>query len=170
MTNKDDGHKPVQEKHAVTVVTTSTGADQYRIVASATFDTGLDEVWQLLSDWEHFLAVGLPGQTSEFRWLKGDPDKVPSSFEFVMAGVSVKEEIYERVKKTAERYRLCYKTLEPALGILEYDAVLELEEITDSQITFTATRYVRLASGSTVEMLAGMVESETQCLKEHFGH
>ena len=105
----------------------------------------------------------------EFRWLIGGPDKVPSSFEFTVAGVSVKEEIYERVKETAERYRLCYKTLEPALGILEYDAVLEFEKISESQIGFTATRDVRLASGSTVDMLVGMVESETQCLKEHFG-
>ncbi|MEZ5417500.1 MAG: SRPBCC family protein [Vicinamibacterales bacterium] len=157
------------ERRAVDVVTTSSGANQYRIVASATFDTEPAGVWELLWDWERFLAVGLPGQTSAFKWLSGGPDKVPSTFEFVVAGVTVREEIYERVEGTAGRYRLRYKTLEPALGILEYDAVLELQGLAEGQTSFSATRDVRLAAGSTPDMLAGMVESETQCLKEHFG-
>jgi len=123
----------------------------------------------LLWDWEHFLAVGLPGQASDFKWLSGGPDKVPSTFEFVVAGVTVKEEIYERAEETADRYRLRYKTLEPALAILEYDAVLEFQGIAEGQTAFSATRDVRLAPGSTPDMLAGMVESETQCLEEHFG-
>lgn len=113
--------------------------------------------------------MALPGQTSDFKWLSGGPDKVPSTFEFVVAGVTVKEEIYERAEETADRYRLRYKTLEPALAILEYDAVLEFQGIAEGQTAFSATRDVRLAPGSTPDMLAGMVESETQCLKEHFG-
>lgn len=168
MANRDGDDKPEQERGAVDVVTTFTGVDQYRIVASATFDTGPASVWELLRDWERFLAVGLPGQTSDFKWLSGGPDHVPSTFEFVLAGVTVKEEIYERAEETAGQYRLRYKTLEPALGILEYDAVLELQGIAEGQTTFSARRDVRLTPSSTPDMLAGVVESETQSLKEHF--
>ena len=159
----------VPEHVDVEVVTTVTGPDQYRIVATATLESAPVEVWALLWDWERLVAVGLPGLTSDFKWLSGAPDEVPSTFQFVVAGAILKEEIYERtVEEAAGRYRLRYRALEPALGVLEYDAVLELQRIAEAATAFSATREVRLAPGTAPDMLAGMVDSETQCLKEHF--
>lgn len=113
--------------------------------------------------------MGLPGLTSDFQWLSGGPDEVPSTFQFELAGATLKEEIYERsADREAGRYRLRYRALEPALGIVEYDAVIELQRVADTATAFSATREVRLAPGMAVDMLAGIVESETQCLKDHF--
>jgi hypothetical protein len=113
--------------------------------------------------------VGLPGRTSDFTWLSGGPDQVPSTFQFVVAGSILKEEIYERTaEERAGRHRIRYRLLEPALGVLEYDAVLELQRTPGAHTAFSATREVRFARGAPPEMLAGMVESETRCLKEYF--
>ena len=82
----------------VKVVTKNIGPERYRIVATATFDSAPADVWALMWDWEHLLAVGLPGLTSDFRWLSGGPEEVPSTFQFQMAGATIKEEIYERME------------------------------------------------------------------------
>jgi hypothetical protein len=169
MANEHITNELATQRSDVKVVTTGTGPDQYRIVATATFECAPGEVWSLLWDWERLLAVGLPGLTSDFKWLSGGPDEVPSTFQFEVAGATVKEEIYERTAEEATgQYRLRYRTLEAALGILEYDAVLELQRIAEARTAFSATREVRLVPGTAPDMLAGMVESETQCLKEHF--
>ena len=100
--------EPVPDRGDIKVVTTVTGSDQYRIVATAAFDSAPVEVWALLSDWERLVAVGLRGMTSDFKWLSGGPDEVPSTFQFRMAGATLKEEIYERTaEEAAGRYRLC---------------------------------------------------------------
>ncbi len=153
----------------VKVATTVTGSDRYRIVATATVERAPVDVWALLWDWERFVAVGLPGLSSGFTWLSGGPDEVPSTFQFEVAGAILKEEIYERTaQEAAGRYRLRYRVLEPALGMLEYDAVFELQGIAEARTAFSATREVRLAPGTAPEILAQMIESETQCLKDHF--
>ncbi|GAH00596.1 unnamed protein product, partial [marine sediment metagenome] len=111
----------------VNVVTTSIGPNQFKIVATATFNSNPSEIWALLWDWEQLLAVGLPGMTDNFQWLSGGPDEIPSTFQFEIGGVTIKEEIYERTME--HRYCLRYRTLEPALGILDYEAVIELDPI-----------------------------------------
>lgn len=94
---------------------------------------------------------------------------MPSTFQFVVAGSILKEEIYERTaQQPAGRYHLRYRALEPALGVVEYDAVLELQRVADTRTAFSAARDVRLAPGIAPDMLAAMVESETQRLWEHF--
>ena len=169
MANESTADQRVQKRGDVKVVTTVTGPDEYRIVATATFESAPVEVWALLWDWERLVTVGLPGLTSDFKWLSGAPDKVPSTFQFDVAGATLKEEIYERTaEEEAGRYRLRYRALEPALGVLAYDAVLELQRVTGACTAFSATREVRLAAGTSPDMLAGIIESETQCLKEHF--
>jgi hypothetical protein len=45
------------------------GDDRYEIVATERFDCAPSELWELLCDWERFVAVGLLGMTSDFRWL-----------------------------------------------------------------------------------------------------
>lgn len=153
----------------VDVVTTGIGPDQYSIVATALFESAPADVWSLLWDWQRLVAVGLPGMTSDFRWLSGSPDEVPSTFQFEIAGAVLKEEIYERTSDAAEgQYRLRYRALEPALGVLEYDAVVQLQQTTEGSTAFSATREVRLAPGTTPDMLAEMIESETRYLKDHF--
>lgn len=169
MANKSITDGPTPEGD-VSVVTTVTGPDRYRIVATATFESAPVEVWKLLWDCEQLVAVGLPGMTSNFQWLSGSPDEVPSTIQFEVGGETLKEEIYERsADQAAGRYRLSYRALEPALGVVEYDAVIELQRKATAETAFSATRDVRLAPGTAPDMLAGMVESETQCLKEHFG-
>jgi hypothetical protein len=169
MANERIADELVPEHDDVKVVTTASGPDQYTIVATATFESVPAEVWALLWDWERLVAVGLPGMTSDFQWLSGGPDKVPSTFQFELAGATLNEEIYERTSEEgAGRYRLRYRALGPALGVLEYDAVLELQRTAGAHTAFSATRKVRLAPGTAPDMLAGMIESETQCLKEHF--
>ena len=170
MGNEHEAYEPAVDQEDVTVLTTETGRDEYRIVATATLDSPADEVWALLLNWERLVEVGLPGLTSDFRWLTGGPDDVPSTFRFELAGAILEEEIYERtVEMETSRYRLRYRALEPALGVLEYDALLELREIDETRTAFSATRDVRLAPGSPPDMLAEIVESETRCLVDHFG-
>ncbi|MEZ5293800.1 MAG: hypothetical protein R2745_22140 [Vicinamibacterales bacterium] len=151
----------------VRVVTERTPPDCYRITATAEFDSPPEVSWRLLRDWERFVEVAFPGMTSNFRWLRGTPDEVPSQFQFEIAGIVLKEEIYERTHGDGD-YVLRYRALEPALGVLEYDAVLRLLTRPDGRTAFEAVRDVRLESGTPPDMLAEMVRSETQCLVDHF--
>ncbi|MEJ2085814.1 MAG: protein kinase, partial [Acidobacteriota bacterium] len=153
----------------VDVTTTKIGPDAYEIAATATLDSPPPEIWALLQDWERFLAVGLAGLTDDFEWLTGGPGQVPSTFRFTIAETLIKEEIYERsVDEAAGSYRLRYRTLEPALGILEYDALFRLEAIGGAKTAFSAVREVRLEPGSGPEQLAGIIADETRRLREHF--
>lgn len=169
MANERAADEPAQARGDVTVVTTVTGPDRYRIVATATFESAPDEVWALLRDWERLVAVGLPELASDFEWLTGGRDEVPSTLQFVLAGAVLKEEIYERrADQDAGRYRVRYRALEPALGVLEYDAVLELQRIAATRTAFSATRDVRLAAGTAPDMLAGLFEAETTRFRAYF--
>jgi hypothetical protein len=69
MIDEPSAGAPAPEDGDVNVVTTVIGRDQYRIVATATFETTPAEVWALLWNWERLVAVGLPGLTSDFDWL-----------------------------------------------------------------------------------------------------
>ena len=153
----------------VKLVTEPFGIDQYKIVASARFEKPPGEVWPLLLNWERFVKVGLPGMTSNFEWLSGGPSIVPSKFSFDIAGVTLREEIYEQdVDSTEGSYLLRYRALEPALGVIEYDASLILQMLREGGTGFEAIREVQLEPGTSPEMLAEMVRSETQCLKAYF--
>ncbi len=111
----------------------------------------------------------MPGMTSDFRWLSGGPGQAPSTFEFAVAGAVLKEEIYElTAEEESDRYRLRYRTLGPALGVLEYDAVLDVDPTERGTTAFRARRAVRLEPGTPPDMLAGMVEGEMQCLRDYF--
>lgn len=150
-------------------VVTDRGSDRYEIVATELFDCAPSELWELLCDWERLVAVGLPGMTSDFRWLSGGPREAPSTFEFTVAGAVLKEEIYElTADEESDRYRLRYRALEPALGVLEYDAVLDVEPTAGGTTVLEAARAVRLEPGSVPDMLAGMVDGEMQSLRDHF--
>lgn len=133
------------------------------------FECVPEELWKLLMNWEWFLAVGLPGQTSNFKWLSGGPGEVPSTFQFATSnGDILKEGIYEGYSDPeGDRYRFRYRS-EPVLNILEYDAMFELQRRARTQTLFTATRDVRLEPGSVSDMLSELIEFETRCLKEHF--
>lgn len=155
------------EQGGVEVTTTATGPDRYAIVATATLDCAPADAWDLLGDWERLVAVGLPGMTSGFTWLSGGPKIAPSTFQFDVGGAALKEEIYELAEQDG-RYRLRYRALEPALGVLEYDAILELESAGEARTAFSAERRVRLEPGTPPEMLAGMVEAEMKALVLHF--
>ena len=145
------------------------GDDRYEIVAIERFDCSPTELWELLCDWERLVAVGLPGMTGDFRWLSGGPRESPSTFEFSVAGTVLKEEIYElTADEESDRYRLRYRALEPALGVLEYDAVLDMQPAARGTTVLQAVRTVRLEQGSTPDMLAGMVDGEMQSLRDHF--
>lgn len=158
-----------REDEAGRTVVRDKGDDRYEIVATERFDCRPRELWELLCDWERLVAVGLPGMTSDFRWLSGGPRESPSTFEFTVAGTVLKEEIYEiTANEETDRYRLRYRVLEPALGVLEYDALLDLEPTAGRTTTLEAVRIVRLEQGSAPDMLAGMVDGEMQSLKDHF--
>lgn len=152
---------------AVQVVRRNTGPDRYKITATAEFEASPAASWELLWDWERFVEVGLPGMTSDFTWLSGGPDDVPSTFQFEIAGALLKEEIYERTH-TEREYLLRYRALEPALGVEEYDAVLRLMQAADGCTAFEAIRDVRLQAGTSPDMLSELVRLETQCLVDHF--
>ena len=156
----------LEEPNAVEVVTTPVGTSQFKIVAKATFNCAPEQIWKLLWDWEQLLAVGLPGVTENFQWLNGSPDHIPSSFQFEIGGVIIKEEIYER--KTKSVHRLRYRTLGPALGVVDYDAIIDLHPISNRQTVFLATRVVTFEPGVTPDMLADMVRSETKNLQTYF--
>ena len=80
MANEHTADESVPERGDVKVVTTVTGLDQYRIVATATFESAPVEVWALLWNWQRLVAVGLPGLTSDFKWLSGGPDECRQRF------------------------------------------------------------------------------------------
>lgn len=145
------------------------GDDRYEITATEQFECTPSELWELLCDWERLVAVGLPGMTSDFRWLSRGPRESPSTFEFAVAGTVLTEEIYDLTANgETDRYRLRYRALEPALGVLEYDAVLDVEPTARGTTALEAVRIVRLEQGTAPDMLAGMVDGEMQSLKNHF--
>ena len=152
----------------VNIVSEPKGPNQYRIAATATFNCDPAKIWELLWDWEQLLTVGLPGMTENFQWLDGSPDQIPSSFQFEVGGVVIKEEIYER--NTQGSHRLRYRTLEPALGVVEYDAIFEFQPINEEQTAFSAIREVTFESGVDPEMLVGMVQAETKNLQDYFAN
>jgi len=150
----------------VNVVTKSTGPNQFTILATANFNCEPKKIWKLLWDWEQLLTVGLPGMTENFQWLNGSPEQIPSSFQFELGGVVIKEEIYERT--TQDSHYLRYRTLEPSLGVLDYDAILELHPIDEKHTAFSATREVTFEPGVEPEMLVELVRSETKNLQDYF--
>jgi len=154
--------------NSVNVATTSMGPNQFKIVATATFNCKPSRIWALLWDWEQLLAVGLPGMTDNFQWLNGGPDEIPSTFQFEVGGTVIKEEIYERT--TEDRHCLRYRTMEPALGVLDYDAILVLHPIDERHTAFSATREVTFEPGVEPDMLVEMVQSETKHLQDYFAH
>lgn len=157
------------EDEAGRTVVRDKGDDRYEIVATERFDCAASELWELLCDWERLVAVGLPGMTSDFRWLSGGPREAPSTFEFTVAGAVLKEEVYElTADEESGRYRVRYRALEPALGVLEYDAVLDVEPTAEGTTVLEAARAVRLEPDGDPQMLAGMVDGEMQSLKDHF--
>lgn len=145
------------------------GDDRYEISAVERFDCAPGELWALLCDWERLVAVGLPGMTSDFRWRSGGPGESPSTFEFTVGGAVLKEEIYElTAHEEPGRYRLRYRALEPALGVLEYDAVLDVGPAAGGGTVLEAVRRVRLEANGDPGMLAGMIDGEMQSLEDHF--
>jgi hypothetical protein len=139
--------------------------NRHSIVATATFAQPVARVWAVFRDFEQLVAAALPGLTSDFAWLDGGgPDRVPSRLRFATSGTSLVEEVYHR---DDGRYVLRYRMVEPALGILEYDAELQLTPISDEQTVYSATRTLTLAPG-TLDGLAGLVALETQNLKDLF--
>ena len=157
------------KKDEVIIETERLGDDKYRISVMAELDSPPQEVWKLVSNWEDFVAVGLPGMTSQFEWFSGGPEITPSKFQFLIAGVFLKEEIYEMTSIGDDSsFTLRYRALEPALGVEEYDAVLELQGQSETTTEFKAVREVRLEAGSSPDMLVDMIKSETECLKAHF--
>jgi len=158
-----------REDESERTVVKDKGDDRYEILATERFDCAPREVWELLCDWERFVAVGLPGMTSDFRWVSGGPRESPSRFEFAVAGTVLKEEIYElTADQQAGRYRVRYRALEPALGVLEYDAVLDVASPDGTTTVLETRRAVRLEAGTAPDMLAGMIDGEMQSLKNHF--
>lgn len=153
----------------IQIVTTETGPDEFEIVATATIESRAADVWTLLQDWERFLAVGLPGLATDFEWLSGGPGRVPSTFQFAIEDTLIREEIYESSADEEEgKYSLRYRVLEPVLGILEYDAVFELQRISGARTRFHAVRDVRFESGEGPDGLTSMIEAETRAVREHF--
>ncbi|MEZ4415958.1 MAG: SRPBCC family protein [Gemmatimonadota bacterium] len=158
------------EKGAGRTVVSDKGGERYDIVATDTLDCAPSQLWAVLSDFERFVDVGLSGMASGFRWLTGGPGLAPATFEFTVADVVLKEEVYELTSDGAsDRYRLRYRALEPALGVLEYDAVLDVEPSANGTTLLTAVRSVRMAPGVAPDMLAGMVDAEMQSLADHLG-
>lgn len=151
------------------VVATVTGPDQYQIADTTHLDCAPAELWKLLCNWERLVGVTLQGLRSDFRWHTGGPGEAPSTFQFAVEGVVLQEEVYElTAEEESGRYRLRYRALEPALGVLDYDAVLDLEPTPGGGTSLCAQRTVRLEAGTSPEMLVGMVKGEMQSLREHF--
>lgn len=165
MTHSNSESRPPVEDGAVAVTVAETGAHQYSITATAALDAPIDAIWPLFDDFEKLVATALPGVASEFEWLNGGgPGRVPSTFQFVASGTRIVEEVYELDRA---RGTLRYRVLEPALGILVYDSALELAPISDRQTRYTSRREATLEPGA-IDGLAGLIELETQNLKNHF--
>lgn len=164
--SRDPGaHEVEEDDDGVEIVIKETGPNRYSMVATATFDQPVGRVWAVFRDFQKLLDVALPGLVSDFEWLNGGSrDRVPARFQFVASGALLREEVYHR---SDDEYVLRYRVLEPALGILEYDAELKLAPISDEQTVYTATRQLTLEPGA-IDGLAGLAALETQNLKTHF--
>ena len=150
---------------SVQVTTRETGPNQYILVATATFDRPVGEVWALLDDFEKLLATALPGGPGSFEWLNGGgPGQAPVRFQLSISGQRLLEEVYHR---DPGNHSLRYRMLEPALGILEYDAVFELAPKSDGQTLYSVYREVTLEPGA-LDGILGLIQLETQNMKEHF--
>ncbi|AKU93620.1 hypothetical protein AKJ09_00284 [Labilithrix luteola] len=149
----------------VELVTTELGPHQYRIVTSATFDRPVARVWPTFLDFQNLVELGLPGSASDFVWVDGgSPQKVPSSFQFISGGETIHEEVYYRDNHT---HTMRYRLLQPALGFVEIDSVLQLENVR-GRAHYTATRVVTLDPNLPVEALSSLLVLETANLKTYF--
>jgi hypothetical protein len=146
MANEHAAEQPAREPSDVKVATTVIGPDQYRIVATATFESAPRRRLGPSVELGKPPRRGPTGTDQRFHVAERRSDQVPSTFQFVMATSILKEEIYERTaEEGAGRYRLRSRVLEPALDVLEYDAVLELQRIPGAHTAYSAAREVRLA-------------------------
>lgn len=153
------------EDGSAQVTTRETGPNQYILVATATFDRPAGEVWALLDDFEKLIDVAFPGGTGNFTWLDGGgPGKAPVRFQLSIGGQRLLEEVYHR---DPDRHLLRYRVLEPALGIVEYDAVFELAPKPDGRTLYSVYREVTLEPGA-LDGLVGLIQMETQNMKQHF--
>lgn len=165
MTNRESS----SDADVANVATSSIASDRYQIVATATIEGPANEVWAVLRDWERFLEVTLPKMTSDFEWVEGGPGQAPSTLRFAVGDSLLDEEIYEMSADEEQgAYLLRYRLLEPALGLREYDAAVELDEVSDDRTAFKAIRQVRFEPGADPGGLVGMIETETRRLQEHF--
>lgn len=161
---EDTAQQALADDGGVQVVVRQIGPNQHSVVATATFDQPVGRIWALFCNFERLVATALPGVASDFEWLDGSPERVPSRFQFVASGTKIREEIYHRDEA---EHLLRYRMLEPALGILEYDSALQLTPISDEQTVYTATRIMRIEPDA-LDGLAGLIALETQNLKTHF--
>jgi hypothetical protein len=153
------------EDGAVEVTVTEVGPNQYVIVATATFDHSIGKVWATLHNFEKLAEIGLPGVAADFQWLNGgSPGQIPSTFQFAVGDTIILEEVYARDK---DDYTMRYHLLEPALGIVSYDALFELAPISNEQTAYSITREVTLEPG-VIDGLAGLIAVETQNMQDHF--
>ena len=165
MSDSISGTRVFAEDGAVEVSVTEAGPSEYVIVATATLDRPVAEVWALIDDFEELIAVALPGVAGDFEWLDGGgPGKAPSRFQFVASGVQVVEEVYHRDE---DQHVLGYRLLQPTLGIMKIDAVFELAPKSDAQTLYWIRREVTLEPGA-VDGLVGLIKLETQNLADHF--
>lgn len=149
----------------VETVTTELGPNQYRIVTSATFDRPVARVWPTFLDFQNLVELGLPGSATDFVWVNGgSPQKVPSAFQFLSGGETIHEEVYFRDNHT---HTLRYRLLQPALGFVAIDSVLQLENCR-GRAHYTATRVVTLEPNVPVESLSSLLTLETENLKTYF--
>lgn len=149
----------------VETTTTELGPNQYRIVTSATFDRPVARVWPTFLDFQNLVELGLPGSATDFVWVNGgSPQKVPSAFQFLSGGETIHEEVYFRDNHT---HTLRYRLLQPALGFVAIDSVLQLENCR-GRAHYTATRVVTLEPNVPVESLSSLLTLETANLKTYF--
>lgn len=149
----------------VTVTVIETGDEEYIIHAQTFIDRPVGDIWPEIRDFEQLVDIGLPGLATNFQWLNGGgPEQIPSTFQFESGGATVVEEIYYR---SEYKHKLRYRVVEPALGIIEYDAVLNLDPVWFDKTYYSATRVLTLEPG-VVDGLTALIELETQNIKAYF--
>lgn len=148
----------------VTVTVTQTGTNEYTIVAETYVYNNIETIWSKVRNFKTFVEVALPGVATNFQWICGGPHQIPSTFKFTTSGEIVKEEIYYR---SEYKHKLRYRVLEPALGILEYDSIIDLDPVWSNKTHYKATRFVTLEPGA-LEGLVDLFELETGNIKDYF--
>lgn len=123
-------------------------------------------VWAKIRNFDNVIAIFLDGIASDFEWVDGgSPGKLPSRYQFSVAGTTLLEEVDYRSDPDQV---IGYHLVTPGLGIERYSATIELEAEGPHATRVTFTRAMRFADPALVDGFAELFQVEMANFQDYF--